>query len=135
MAQVTDKDVQRYMERAAEFAKTHPDYNETLADAARRRLNLSTHHTAEIVRIGDPSIPYWLAKRENEKEAREVVNVADGEYVNADRAADKIRRLHSRLVRNQTFQAIGEKRGEEREVSEYLEKRREDFRRGKRRRR
>lgn len=136
MAQVpvTEKEFARYMERAAEFAKSHPDYTETLADAAKRGLNLSTAHTAEIVRLRAPEVAYSLAKRENESRAR-AMNVAEGEYVNPDRAADAIRREHSRRVRNQTFQTAGQVDGEEREVREYFRKREEEFNNGTRRRR
>lgn len=133
MAQVpvTEKEFARYMERAAEFAKSHPDYTETLADAAKRGLNLSTAHTAEIVRLRAPEVAYSLAKRENESRAR-AMNVAEGEYVNPDRAADAICREHSRLQRNDTFRTIEEKPDE---VATYLAKRAEDFKSGKRRRR
>lgn len=131
MGVVTEQDVARYHERVKVFAQSHPDYNEVLASAAKRGLNLSPAHSAEVIRLG-PETVYFLAKPENEAEAREVFNVADGQYVNPDRAADAIRRLHSRLARNDTFTVITEQRDP---VAEYLEKRREDFRTGKRRRR
>lgn len=133
MAKVTDKDMRQWGEEVMRFAATHPDYNEVLEAAVKRGLYLSQAFVSEMVRLKSPETVYYLAK--HDAESRTVFNSKDGEYVNPELAADKVRRLNSRIARNQTFQTAGQVQGEQREMSEYLEKRREDFRSGKRRRR
>lgn len=136
MAVPTDEQKRRFVARAAEFAKTHPDFPERIAQAQARvkadKVDLPLAAANEIIRLGSPETFYTILT--NSQEAARF-HVAEGEYSNAERDADKVRRLHSRLVRNQTFQTAGQERAAEREAQEYLEKRREAFRSGKRRRR
>ncbi|MFI5056898.1 MAG: hypothetical protein ACHQLQ_01825 [Candidatus Acidiferrales bacterium] len=125
------EELKKFIERGQEFIKTHPDYNAVLQRAAERGLNLTPEATREIVRLCRPDVPYALALEENESEAR-TVNVAPNEPANGERSADKIRRIASRLDRHDTFKTITEKPNE---VATYLEKRKQDFLSGKRRRR
>ena len=127
---VTEEHVRKFQERAREFAKTHPDFNDRMADAARRGLNLAPAHTAEIVRICSPETAYYYADPANESEARSL-NVAEGERVNDERAADKIRRTASRLKRHDTFTKI---EGKENPTDVYLRGRKYDIQQGLRRR-
>lgn len=136
MAEPTNEQKQRFMARAVEFAKTHHDFAEKYAQAQARAaaggVDLPIAARDEIIRLGAPEVAYTIFT--DEKEAA-MFHIARGAYSNAERDEDKVRRLHSRLVRNQTFQTAGQERAAEREAREYLEKRHEDFRSGKRRRR
>jgi hypothetical protein len=129
--EVTPEQVQRFIERGREFAKTHPDFGAVLQSTAERGLNLSPDHTREIVRLGRPDVVYFLAQKENEAYTKQAVNVAEGEPINSDRAADRIRRLASQLDRNETYKVIESK---ESDTDAYLRQRKADIRSGKRRR-
>src|SRR2546429_69112 len=121
--------VQKFNERAKEFSKEHPDFA-SVVDRAKQRaaeqgLDISVDAADEVVRLGQPEIIYYLASDEGNKELREI----SGQK--GQRSRDTVRRIGSRLRRNDTFKTVTEKPDE---VQTYLEKRRQDFRSGKRRR-
>lgn len=121
----TAEQVQKFRERALQ---QFPAWNEKMADAERRGLNLSPAHTAEMFRICVPEVAYHLADPANEALARQW-NVADGQRRNDARCADEVRRLASRIKRHDVYTKIEVKQSD---TDEYLAQRKADIRAGKR---
>ncbi len=129
---VTQEQIEKFNKEGREFVLAHPDFNEVLAAAGTRNLKLPNEALRECTRLGGlgAEVAYYLSKPENEHELR-AITVSEGERVNDERVADKIRRIASRLERHGTFKTITQKHDE---VEAYLAQRREDRRSGKRRR-
>ncbi len=100
--EVTQEQVQKFQAAATEFQKSHPDFCA-------------------------PDVLYTILTDEKEQAA---LHVANGERVNDARAVDRVRRIHSRIKRHDTFKTITQNPDE---VEAYLAQRREDRRSGKRR--
>lgn len=126
-----DKDAQEWEASVRRFAVKRPDYNDVLDAAIKRGLYFSGPYAAEVFHLKSPETIYYLALPENEKEMREV-NSGEGEYVNVERARDKIRRIHDRITRQRIFEEDYEPPRDP--TDKYLAKRKADIKAGLRRR-
>lgn len=55
----------KFLEKGQKLIGAHPDFNEKLQEAHNYGLTISPEAVAEIIRLGAPAVPYWLAKDEN----------------------------------------------------------------------
>ncbi len=115
-----------YQQRAREFAKTRPDFNDVLNSASARGLNLSDDSLAEIRQLPAPDVVYYLALPENEGLAREINGLTGQD------ARRRIQFLRDRLERQNTFSPAPVRTVPSTNADGYLRQRREDIREGKR---
>lgn len=131
-----------FLEVGTEFIKKNPDFNETLEAAAKRGLTLHNRAQWRIIKRAIPQVAYYLARPENEIEARnlmkmdefdqelEVVRIAErlaakpGDFVSS--APPPGRRLNGSTVTDVTDPS-------QMTPDEYLRWRREQFKSGARR--
>jgi hypothetical protein len=135
MAELSKEKLDKFYQAGQRFkaqldAEQRPEFNSVLQGAVNRGLNMPAAAASEIVELCAPEVIYFLASPENEAEAR-MLNVAEGEPVNDELAADKIRRIRSRIQRNQTYVTIQAKPDD---TEKYLLERRAKIKAGLRRR-
>jgi hypothetical protein len=97
----------------------HPDAAETLKAAHAHGLTMSPEAVHEVTRLGVPEVAYWLSRPENQEAAAALMNLP------AHAQVVRIGHLAKQLAESgQPFDP---------ETDDYLEKRKQDRREGKRR--
>ena len=124
MAAPTQEQQQQFAAAATEHEKAYPGFFDRLAQAQKHAaasgVDLPIAARDEIIILRSPEALDKILTSEQEKLA---LHVAPGEYVNDERVIDHVRRLHSRVQRNEEYKTIT---AQESDTDKYLRQRRED---------
>lgn len=133
-----------FQEVGTEFIKKNPDFNEVLNKAHKRGLTLHNRAQFRIIKRAIPQVAYYLARPENEAEARSLMKMDE-----FDQELEVVRIAERLAARPEDFVssapppgrrlngggALTDIRPEEMDTDEYLRRRAEEFKNGIRRRR
>lgn len=131
-----------FLSAGNEFIKRNPDFNETLDAATKRGLTLHNQATVTIIKLRAPQVAYYLARPENDVEARKFMAM-DGfmQSLEVARIAERLAAHPSDFVSSAGTPGRRLPGGTAADISPnpddvdaYLQKRRADIKAGLRRR-
>jgi hypothetical protein len=141
--EVRKEEFDKFLERGKKFMEVHPDFNETLQQAAIRGLTISEQARTAITRLAVPEVAYWLAKPENDLAARALMGMDDmQQVVEVGRIAERLSVSPSDFVSNAPAPGIRLTGSQVRpdlplnqitDTDEYIRRRRQEKRNGRRR--
>ena len=116
------------LSRSREFAARTPDFNESLLRAHEEGFTLADESVEHLKKTDRLDVGYFVSKKENRSVRDKLHNLTK----KPQRQIAELDRIAAQIDRQGTFKTVTEPSDE---VTKYLEKRREDFASGKRRRR
>lgn len=140
---VRKEEFDKFLERGKKFMEVHPDFNETLTQAAIRGLTMSEQARTAITRLAVPEVAYWLAKPENDLAARALMGMDDlQQVVEVGRISERLSVNASDFVSNAPAPGIRLSGSQVRpdlplnqitDTDEYIRRRRQERKNGRRR--